>query len=107
MRKIQEPEYFAKKIEDLVKDTNYTHAHFLAIFKQQTGRTLISYITAQRMNYATKLLINTDLPIIQIANQVGYDNHSFFTQKFKEYFNLSPTTYRKKHIKSFLAPKEY
>jgi AraC-like DNA-binding protein len=106
MRKIQEPEYFAKKIEDLVKDTNYTHAHFLAIFKQQTGRTLISYITAQRMNYATKLLINTDLPIIQIANQVGYDNHSFFTQKFKVYFNLSPTAYRKKHIKSFLAPKE-
>lgn len=105
MRKIQEPEYFAKKIEDLVKDTNYTHAHFLALFKQQTGRTLISYITAQRMNYASKLLINTDLPIIQIANQVGYDNHSFFTQKFREYFNLSPTVYRKKYTKPFASQK--
>ena len=53
------------------------------------------------MNYASKLLINTNLPIIQIANQVGYDNHSFFTQKFREYFHLSPTTYRKKYTKPF------
>ena len=101
MHKIQEPEYFTRKIEDLAKEANYSHAHLLAIFKQETGRTLISYITAQRMNYASKLLINTTLPIIQIANQVGYDNHSFFTQKFKEYFHLSPTAYRKKYTKPF------
>ena len=96
MRKIQEPEYFTKKIEDLVKLSNYTHAHFLLIFKEQTGRTLISYITAQRMNYASKLLLNTELPVIQIANETGYDNHSFFTQKFREYFGVTPTVYRKK-----------
>ena len=101
MHKIQEPEYFTRKIEELAKEANYSHAHLLTIFKQETGRTLISYITAQRMNYASKLLINTNLPIIQIANQVGYDNHSFFTQKFKEYFHSSPTAYRKKHTKPF------
>lgn len=96
MRKIQEPEYFTKKIEDLVKLSHYTHAHFLLLFKEHTGRTLISYITAQRMNYASKLLLNTDLPVIQIANETGYDNHSFFTQKFREYFGVTPTVYRKK-----------
>lgn len=96
MRKIQEPEYFTKKIEDLVKLSNYTHAHFLLLFKTHTGRTLISYITAQRMNYASKLLLNTERPIIQIANETGYENHSFFSQKFREYFGVSPTAYRKK-----------
>lgn len=97
MRKIQEPEYFTEKIEDIVKLSNYTHAHFLLIFKEQTGRTLISYITAQRMNYASKLLQNTNLPIIQIANETGYNNHSFFTQKFKEYFGITPNAYRKQY----------
>ena len=97
MRKIQEPEYFTKKIEDLVTLSNYTHAHFLLLFKKQTGQTLISYITAQRMNYAAKLLLNTDLSVVRIANETGYDNHSFFTQKFRDYFNTTPTAYRKKH----------
>lgn len=97
MKKIQEPEYFTKRIEDLAKISNYTHAHFLLIFKQQTGQTLISYISAQRMNYASKLLLNTNLSVIQIANETGYNNHSFFTQKFREYFGVTPAAYRKKH----------
>ena len=105
MRKIQEPEYFTKKIEDLVKLSNYTHAHFLLLFKEHTGRTLISYITAQRMNYASKLLLNTNIPVIQVANETGYDNHSFFTQKFREYFGVTPTVYRKKHSAIISSPE--
>ena len=107
MRKIQKPEFFSKKIEDLVEYSNYTHAHFLSLFKQQTGKTLIAYITELRMTYAAQLLVNTHLPIIQIANEVGYENHSFFSQKFYKQFHLTPIEYRKqaKHT-SLQATKE-
>ena len=97
IRKIQKPEYFSKKIEDLVSYSNYTHAHFLLLFKQQTGQTLISYITDLRMNYAAQLLLSTDISVIQIANEVGYDNHSFFSQKFRKRFGVTPVEYRKRN----------
>ena len=57
------------------------------------------------MNHAAKLLLNTDLPVIQIANETGYENHSFFTQKFREYFSVTPTVYRKKYSNRPLLPK--
>ncbi len=98
IRKIQKPEFFSKKIEELVAHSNYTHAHFLLLFKEQTGQTLISYITELRLNYAAQLLINTDVSVIQIANEVGYDNHSFFSQKFKQRFGVTPIAYRKKAL---------
>ncbi len=99
IRKIQKPEFFSKKIEELVSHSNYTHAHFLLLFKEQTGQTLISYITELRLNYAAQLLIHSNLPVIQIANEVGYDNHSFFSQKFKQRFGVTPVAYRKKALK--------
>ena len=99
IRKIQKPEVFSKKIEELVEYSNYTHAHFLLLFKQQTGQTLISYITELRLTYAAQLLINTSVSVIQIANEVGYDNHSFFSQKFKKRFGVTPIVYRKNALK--------
>ena len=90
---------FSKKIEELVEYSNYTHAHFLLLFKQQTGQTLISYITELRLTYAAQLLINTSVSVIQIANEVGYDNHSFFSQKFKKRFGVTPIVYRKNALK--------
>lgn len=95
IRKIQKPEVFSKKIEELVEYSNYTHAHFLLLFKEQTGQTLISYITELRLNYAAQLLVSTDVSIIQIANEVGYDNHSFFSQKFRKRFGVTPVEHRK------------
>lgn len=95
IRKIQKPEIFSRKIEELVEYSNYTHAHFLLLFKEQTGQTLISYITELRLNYAAQMLINTNVSVIQIANEVGYDNHSFFSQKFKKRFGVTPMEYRK------------
>lgn len=95
LRKIQTPEYFSKKISELVGLSNYTHAHFLELFKQYTGQTLVEYITTLRMNYAAKMLLNTNLSIIAISNEIGYTNPSFFTQRFRSFFGVTPSYYRK------------
>ena len=95
--KLQNPEFFSKKVEDLVAETNYNHSYFLKMFKKQTGQTLISYITELRMNHATQLLLMSNMTVIQIANTLGYNSPSFFTQKFRQYFNVTPEQYRKNH----------
>ena len=98
LRKIQSPEYFSKKISELVSLSNYTHAHFLELFKQHMGQTLVEYVTSLRMNYAAKMLLNTNIQIITLSNEIGYSNPSFFTQKFRDYFNVTPSEYRKQKI---------
>lgn len=51
-------------------------------------------MTDLRVAYAATLLSSTDLNVITIASKVGYDNQSFFAQKFKDKYNVSPLEYR-------------
>lgn len=98
IKKLNDPSVFSNKIEKIIKDTGYSHSYFLAIFKKYSGKTLINYITDIRMSYAEKLLTYTDMSIIDIANSIGYTNHPFFTQKFKNFFHVLPSEYRN-HLK--------
>ncbi|WP_261380578.1 helix-turn-helix domain-containing protein [Neobacillus bataviensis] len=49
------------------------------------------------MNQAALFLSNTDLPIPEIAQEVGYSSVTFFYKKFKELFNETPHWYKEKH----------
>ncbi len=93
--KINNPEIFCMRINSIIDLSNYSHSHFAKIFKKYMGRTLIDYITDLRLSYAAKLLSSTTLSILEISSQVGYDNSSFFSQKFLKKYKVSPKEYRK------------
>ncbi|MCR5145188.1 MAG: AraC family transcriptional regulator [Lachnospiraceae bacterium] len=67
--------------------------------KKNTGKTFKELIQEQRLNLALKLLKNSDLPITEISQQVGYENVSFFYKLFQQTYGTSPAHYREK-IKS-------
>lgn len=52
-------------------------------FHARYGCTITQYIQGQRMERAEQLLANTDLPVGQIAQIVGYQNPSRFAQLFR------------------------
>lgn len=96
IHKLHTYEFFQKSIEEIIDETNYSHSQFLVLFKQHTGKTLISYLTELRMSYAEKLLTHTNMPILNIANTVGYTTQSFFTQTFKKFYKCTPSEHRKR-----------
>lgn len=98
LKKIYKPEVFCKPVSEIIPLSNYSHSRFLVLFKKYSGKTLIDYLTDLRMDYAAKLLIQTDLSIITIAGETGYDNQSFFTKKFKERYGVTPKTFRKNRL---------
>ena len=65
------------------------------LFKKVTGKTFSNYVTTLRMKKASDLLIITDLSIDEISTKSGYNDYHYFSNNFKKYFNVSPTTYRK------------
>ena len=105
LQQISNPDVFSMRSNDIISLISYSHSHFIKIFKKYVGKTIIEYITDLRISYAATLLTSTDLSVITIASKVGYDNQSFFAQKFKNKYNVSPMEYRNSvHEKDSLPP---
>jgi transcriptional regulator GlxA family with amidase domain len=63
-------------------------------FSKATGMTPLDYIHALRLEEAKQLLETTDLPIEAIANEVGYEDTSFFGRLFRRKASITPLQYR-------------
>jgi AraC-type DNA-binding domain-containing proteins len=73
------------------------HPNYLnSIIKKFQGNNFTYVLQEAKFKKAGLLLKSSDLPIIDVARSIGYENTSFFYKKFKEYFGSSPTEYRKK-----------
>ena len=65
------------------------------VFKSVYGNSIAAHIKEHRMERASWLLENTELSILEIARQVGYDSQSKFSAAFREQYGLLPTAFRK------------
>ncbi len=63
-------------------------------FKQIHGTSAFQYLLDFKMNHACCLLADTNKPIIEIAEQVGYKYNSHFAKAFKKRYGITPTEYR-------------
>lgn len=68
---------------------------FSLLFKQHTGTNFVTYLKEIRIGEAKKLLVDTDMRIIEISQKVGYDNEKNFMKVFKNTCGVSPTEYRR------------
>lgn len=67
---------------------------FCRFFKGLTNRTFSDFINETRIGYARKLLVETTLPIAQIAFECGYMSICYFNRSFKKVTQISPKDYR-------------
>lgn len=69
-------------------------SRFFQVFKNSTGYTPLNWFTRARMQWAGKLLADSDLLIKEIAGRVGYDDQYYFSRCFKSVHGMSPSEYR-------------
>lgn len=81
-------------LDELANYTNYSVAHISRIFKEMTNDTLVSYINEKRLQKA-KGLLKEEIPIKEIAMEIGFNNYSYFYKAFKRRTGMSPEDYRK------------
>ncbi|EFR45375.1 helix-turn-helix domain-containing protein [Streptococcus pseudoporcinus] len=86
-------------IDFLANAMGYSKTHFMTVFKQHTGTPCTEFIIQVRLSKACELLINSIQPILEIANEVGFNSLSNFNRQFKAYYLLTPSQYRKKYTK--------
>ncbi|GAA2104424.1 helix-turn-helix domain-containing protein [Actinomadura alba] len=68
--------------------------HFSRAFKKATGHSPHRYVVARRVERAAELLARTDLPIADVAYQVGLSSQSHLTTVFRKAIGDTPHAYR-------------
>jgi transcriptional regulator GlxA family with amidase domain len=58
------------------------------------GMTPLDYVHALRLEEAKQMLERTDLAIAEVANEIGYEDTSFFGRLFRRKVGLTPAEYR-------------
>ncbi len=84
------------KLSEAAKHVHLSVSGLCAFFQRSTKRSVNSYIHELRISHACKLLIETDMPVTEIAFEAGYKTVSCFNRKFKDLRSCSPRSYRKK-----------
>lgn len=68
--------------------------YFARLFKQSIGVAPHQYLLQCRIEKAKRLLAREDLSIAQISQQVGFNDQSCFTTKFRTFVGVTPKKYR-------------
>ena len=71
--------------------SEYYLAH---VFKQEFGLPPMQYVMKRRIGEAQELLMNTDLPIAEVADRLGYSSVCHFNAMFKKNVGLPPGKFR-------------
>lgn len=82
-------------IEDAARVTEYSKAHFMRLFREETGQTFVTFLTDYRLSYAAYLLRESSDPIGTIASRCGFDNLSYFTRLFRKRYGYAPRDFRR------------
>ncbi len=82
----------------LASEVGMSRAAFAKRFKTLSEHSMFDYLTKLRLQRACELLSDTDLPLYEIANRVGYESDLAFTRTFKKKLGLTPTAYRKQSL---------
>ena len=70
---------------------------FFKKVKEITGFPPKEYLRIMRLNKASELLSNTDIPIAEVSFKVGISDPLYFSKCFKARFGVSPTAWQKDH----------
>ena len=81
-------------LEDLARETDLTPNYLASLFRQETGLTVVEYLTRFRIDSACALLSQTEYTYLQIALSLGFCTQSYFTNVFRRYVGCTPKIYR-------------
>lgn len=81
-------------LNSMASHVNFSPNHLSMVFSQQTGNTLIKYLTDYRMNKAKEFLKCTNKKSSEISLMVGYKDPHYFSYLFKKTQGVTPTQFR-------------
>jgi AraC family transcriptional regulator len=82
-------------LDELAAEAQLSPFHFARMFKQSVGVPPRVHLTRLRIERACDLLEMTDLPVTEIAFEVGYSSNQVLARVFLKHRRMSPSDYRR------------
>lgn len=90
-RRLTEP----LSLRDVADEVGMTAGHLTTLVRRRTGRTVGEWIVERRMSRARELLAQADLPVAEVARQVGMADPGYFSRQFRTTHGVSPREWRR------------
>lgn len=90
-------------LEELADVAGFSRAHFAATFKAATSMSAHEFLLRMRIQAAGRLLACTDLALVEIALQTGFQNQPHFTTVFRKITSVTPGKWRASRRAAVLA----
>ncbi|MGO4370316.1 helix-turn-helix transcriptional regulator, partial [Paenibacillus sp. MCAF20] len=81
-------------IQSLSEKFYLSPTYLSQLFKKEVGENFVEYLSHQRIQYACRLLAETDMTVSQIGEKCGFNDYFYFTRIFKRLNGMTPTQYR-------------
>lgn len=81
-------------LQDMAQVSGMSTSHFSVLFRKFFHQTPVDYLNSYRIERACLFLINSDLPVTEIAYRCGFNDSAYFVKVFKKYKLLTPKKYR-------------
>ena len=85
----------AWSLDGMAREAGLSRTAFAKRFHDLMGMTPMQYLTVWRMQLGRRLLIASDTPILEVAEQSGYRSEAAFGRVFKRHFAVGPASYRR------------
>ena len=82
-------------LKNLAFQLGFSPSYLSVLIKKELGLPFQDYLIQERMKKAKLLLLTTDLKIYEIAEQVGFEDMNYFSQRFKQVVGLTPRQFKK------------
>ena len=86
--------YCTGSLQELSEEVGYSVGTLCRLIKREMNTTFKELQTKRRMEVAANKLRTSDMSVGEIADMVGYTNHSFFYKRFEKEFGMTPSKYR-------------
>ena len=79
---------------DMAQVSGMSTSHFSVLFREFFRQTPMDYLNSYRIERACLFLINSELPVTEVAYRCGFNDSAYFVKVFKKYKTLTPKKYR-------------
>lgn len=81
-------------LDEAAEYASMSSCYFSKFFKKLTGQNYIAYVTDGKIELAKQMLLDTDMPVINISYELSYGETNYFSKAFKRKVGVTPTEFR-------------
>jgi two-component system, response regulator YesN len=82
-------------LEEVAEHVHLSPHYLSRLFKKELNINFVNYVLERRINLAKEMLEKTDMPVINIALELSYQEPNYFSKVFKKSTGMTPSEYRR------------